>query len=290
MKRIIIYVVLGVLALAVLGTAAVAYAHEGGLFGRGVGGRVTAIDGNTLTVENPQGDTGTIVTNSDTQFTVNGEDGSLADISVGMFAGARGEMNEDSTQVTATQVRASDEMPRRKDHHGVGGEVTAINGDTITVKNPHGDTGTIVTNSDTQFIVNGEDGSLADISVGMFAGARGEMNEDGTQVTATQVRASDEMPHRKDHHGVGGEVTAINGDTITVKNPHGDTGTIVTNNDTEFTVNGEDGSLSDIKEGMFAGARGEMNEAGTQVTATQVLASDEMLRRGRHGRHQIDNQ
>ena len=115
MKRITIYIVLGVVALAVLGTVAVAYAHEGGLFGRGVGGRVTAIDGNTITVENPHGDTGTIITNNDTQFTVNGEDGSLSDIKEGMFTGARGEMNEDGTQFTATEVIAGDEMPRRGD-------------------------------------------------------------------------------------------------------------------------------------------------------------------------------
>ena len=30
----------------------------------------------------------------------------------------------------------------------------------------------------------------------------------------------------------------------------------------------------------------EMNEDGTRVTATHVMASDEMPRRGGHGRHQ----
>ena len=53
---------------------------------------MTAIDGNTITVENPRGE-GTIITNDETKFIVNGEEeGSLADVEVGKFAGAHGEM------------------------------------------------------------------------------------------------------------------------------------------------------------------------------------------------------
>ncbi|GAB4449144.1 MAG: hypothetical protein Kow0031_31610 [Anaerolineae bacterium] len=122
MKRVSLFLVLAMLAIAMIGTTAVAFAHNGegrpggpdGPGGRGIGGQVTAIDGSTLTVESPRG-TATIVTTADTTFTVNGEAGSLSDISVGMFAGARGEVSEDGSSVTADQVMASDEAPQRPD-------------------------------------------------------------------------------------------------------------------------------------------------------------------------------
>jgi hypothetical protein len=123
MKRISLFLVLALLAIGMIGTTAVAFAHNGvgqpgapgSPGGRGIGGEVTAIDGDTLTVESPRG-TGTIVTTADTTFTVNGEAGSLSDIGVGMFAGARGEVSEDGSSVTATEVRASDEQPQRPDN------------------------------------------------------------------------------------------------------------------------------------------------------------------------------
>ena len=202
MKQATKFVLFAVLTLALMSSAAIAFAQSGdiqsrGPGGRGIGGEVTAIDGNTITVENPRG-TGTIVTNGDTQFMVNGEEGNLSDIQVGMFAGAKGEVSEDGTSVTAEMVFAGDERPQRdgrKGGRGVGGEVTAIDGNTITVENPRG-TGTIVTTDDTQFMVNGEEGNLSDIQVGMFVGAKGEMSEDGSSVTASHVFAADELPQR----------------------------------------------------------------------------------------------
>jgi hypothetical protein len=212
MKRITIFLLFSILVIVLLAGAAIVFAQEspadvqgrhGGPGGRGIGGEVTSIDGSTIHVKSPHGEAA-IVTNDSTEFVVNGADGSLADIAVGMFVHAQGEKNDDDT-LTATRVFASDEAPQRPERGGpggppgVGGEVTSIDGSTIHVKSPHGEAA-IVTNDSTEFVVNGADGSLADIAVGMFVHAQGEKNDDGT-LTATRVFASDEAPQRPERGG-----------------------------------------------------------------------------------------
>jgi hypothetical protein len=203
MKRIVKYLVFTILAVAMLSGAAIAFAQGGaagpggpggpGKPGRGVGGEVISIDGSTIHVENPR-EEATIVTTDSTEFVVNGEAGDLDDIEVGMFVHAEGERNDDDT-FTATRVVASDEAPPPPPGgpgRGVGGEVTSIDGSTIHVENPHRETAIITTDS-TEFVVNGEEGDLDDVEVGMFVHAEGERNDDDT-FTATRVIASDEAP------------------------------------------------------------------------------------------------
>jgi hypothetical protein len=181
------------------------------------------------------------------------------------------------TATIAWAAQGGPEGRRGPGDRGVGGEVTSIDGQTIYVENPHG-SASIITTDNTEFVVNGEAGSLSDISVGMFAHAPGEKDDNGN-VTATRVFASDEAPpHPRDGEGrpgrgVGGEVTSIDGQTINVENPRG-SASIITTDDTEFVVNDEAGSLSDISVGMFVRAQGEKDDAGN-VTATRVCASDE---------------
>jgi len=166
-----------------------------------VGGEVTAVDGNTIKVDNPRDGEGTIVTNDETEFIVNGEAGRLADVTVGKFVGAHGEMQDDGS-ILADQVMVHDEAPVPPDGPGrpgrgphVGGEVTSVDGNTIKVENPRDGEGTIVTTDETEFIVNGEAGSLADVVVGKFVGAHGEMQDDDS-ILADRVMVSDELPER----------------------------------------------------------------------------------------------
>jgi hypothetical protein len=122
MKRITMFLLFSILAIALLAGAAIVFAQErpadiqgrpGGPGGPGVGGEVTSIDGATIHVKNPHGEAA-IVTNDSTEFVVNGADGSLADVKVGMFVHAQGEKNDDDT-LTATRVFASDEQPQPPD-------------------------------------------------------------------------------------------------------------------------------------------------------------------------------
>jgi len=124
MKKYIKYIIGALLIVGILGGAAVAYAAQGVDFeahrggpggpgrGPGVGGEVTAVDGTTITVETPRGEAGTIVTDEETEFIVNGEAGSLADVEVGKFVGAHGEMQDDGS-ILADRVMVTDELPTR---------------------------------------------------------------------------------------------------------------------------------------------------------------------------------
>jgi len=257
--------------------------------GRGprVGGEVTSVEGNIIKVENPRDGEGTIVTDEETEFIVNGEAGSLADVAVGKFVGARGKMQDDDS-LLADRVMVHDELPGPPDGPGrglgIGGEVTAVNGNIIRVENPRGE-GTIVTNDATEFIVNGESGSLADVIVGKFVMAMGEKQDDGS-VLADRVKVMDEAPappNGPGHPGrgphVGGEVTSVEGKIIKVENPRDGEGSIVTDEETEFIVNGEAGSLADVTVGKFVGATGEMQDDGS-ILADRVKVIDELPERG----------
>ncbi len=206
MKKATVFVILTLIAAVMLGGAAIAYAAPGvdqitghGPGGRGAGGEVTAVDGTTITAENPRG-TVTILTDESTEFTINGEAGSLSDVEVGQFVRAEGTRNDDGT-FSASRVLVSDELPARPEPgrggsggRGAGGEVTAVDSTTITAENPRG-TETILTDDDTEFTVNGEAGSLSDVEVGQFVRAEGTRNDDGT-FSASRVLVSDELPAR----------------------------------------------------------------------------------------------
>src|SRR4029450_8055737 len=72
-----------------------------------LGGAGTAVDGSTITVEGRDGETATITVNGDTEYQVNGDDATLADVEVGMVLIAEGTDNGDGL-ITATEVKAAD--------------------------------------------------------------------------------------------------------------------------------------------------------------------------------------
>ena len=98
----------------------------------------------------------------------------------------------------AMSANAAAGSPAHGPGHGVGGQVTAIDGTTITVKTPQG-TATIATTASTTFEVNRKAGSLSDITVGLFIHAEGAKGTDGV-LTATRVIASSTRPERPARH------------------------------------------------------------------------------------------
>jgi hypothetical protein len=71
------------------------------------GGEVTAVSGNTITVERRDGATSTINVDGSTTYTVNGDSAALADVKVGMLLVAEGTENSDGS-LDATTVKAGD--------------------------------------------------------------------------------------------------------------------------------------------------------------------------------------
>lgn len=152
---------------------------------------------------------------------------------------------------------------------GPGGEVTAIDGKTLTVTTPASTTLTVVV-SDTTRIMLAEtqsEGTLTDISVGASIGVRGRPDADGVvqAVDIVVLPAGDRA---------GGRVTAVNGQTISVENPRsGDTATIVTNDETTFRLGRDgEGSLVDVTADRFVMAYGSTQADGSLAARLVMLA------------------
>jgi hypothetical protein len=145
-------------------------------FGRGGFGfgeiTITAISGSDLSLKTGDGWTRTITVTADTTITRAGTAITVADLKVGdeiRFAQTR---NADGTY-TVTKIQLV--IP------SVAGEVTAVDGSTITVKRFDGTTQIIHVDSSTTYTVAGVTSStLADIKVGAFIVAQGTQRADGS--------------------------------------------------------------------------------------------------------------
>jgi hypothetical protein len=153
------------------------------------------------------------------------------------------------------------------DHGGPGrggATITAITGSNISLTTADGWTRTITVDSGTTYAKGGATIALGDLKVGDEIGFRETKEADGSY-TIDSVAVI--LPH------AGGEVTAINGSTITVKDRDGTSVTITVTGTTTYQVAGATAALSDIKVGMFLVAEGTQNSDGS-LAATMVRAGD----------------
>jgi hypothetical protein len=247
------------------------------------GGTVTAVSGNTITVQGggpaSNGATRTITVNGDTLYFTGGPGqsakASLADVQVGGRIHAEG-TTDSSGNFTAVLVRV--EAP------SAGGEVSAVSGNTITVKAggpaSNGATQTITVSGSTTYTIGGPDsttaGSLADVQVGTRIRATGTLNGDGS-LSAAAVRI-DQPPSTTGTPPtppVGGprghgDVTAVSGNTITVQDNGpagaGATQSITVTASTVYLVGGPGsvtkGSLANVTIGTHVHAEGATDSNG----------------------------
>lgn len=205
MKRLVLIAVAVLALVAMAGTAGVEAARGGP--GRGPGGTgrpggpppaaagtVASVDGATISVTTDQG-TVKVQTTSSTTYEVNRAQASLADIKAGLYLCAFGTKNSDGS-VTATSIKAGPERPAGppQGQRGPGGQVTSIDGATISANGREGSV-KIVTNASTTFEVNGAAGRLSDVKTGMYVRTQGTKASDGS-FTATRVVATTERPPR----------------------------------------------------------------------------------------------
>lgn len=181
----------------------------------------------------------------------------------GGIAGYVGMVSADTSTSTNQERHMFDESTPH-----VGGEVTAINGTTITVNDMRkGGTYTIDASGAT-FMNDGASADISAITVGSHVMAEGTL--DGTTLTATKVMSG---MSKGGHgfggrgHGVMGSVTAVDGNTITVTGKDGQSYTV---NAASATVQKMvAGSISDIAIGDRIGVQGTVS--GNSVTATQIM-------------------
>jgi hypothetical protein len=67
------------------------------------------------------------------------------------------------------------------------GDVTSVNGDTVSITDPEGFTRTIVVGSSTTYTKSGEMAALSDVTVGTLISARGQVDSNHTSLDASSV-------------------------------------------------------------------------------------------------------
>ena len=151
--------------------------------------------------------------------------------------------------------------------------ITAISGSDLSLKTADGWTRTITVTADTTITRAGTAITVADLEVGdeiRFAQTR---NADGTY-TVTKIQLV--IP------SVAGQVTAVDGSTITVKRLDGTTETIHVDASTTYTVAGvTTPTLSDIKVGAFIVAQGTQRADGSLDAAAVHSGFEKRLRAAR---------
>ena len=166
-----------------------------------VRGRVVAIEGQAITVEDKAGKHTDVITSDETGFRVkNKPEATLADIQVGMLLGAAGQFDA-SGALVAKQVIAGP-LPERKHKGGPigGGEVSSANGNEFVIKYLDGSSLTITTGADTLVITRGDAGSgpalgsLSDVKAGVRILVFGVPSSDGGELAARVILVGQDRP------------------------------------------------------------------------------------------------
>lgn len=161
---------------------------------------------------------------------------------------------------------------------GTAGNITAINGDTLTIKTMSG-TETIKTTADTMFRRNRENARLSDFKVGDTVFVAGDKSGDTWTARIVAMRSGPGMfnPDDLGKKFIIGEVTKIDGTKITVKRPDNVEQTIEVDDDTSFrNTRRESVTLADIKVGDHIGGRGKL-ENGTFLASVLTVGLPERM-------------
>jgi len=229
------------------------FGGNGGPTGGAVRGPITikSIDGSNLTLVTDDGWKRTITITSDTKITKGGQAIALTDLAVGDEIRFSQTRNADGTY-TITAIVVPTPI--------AGGDVTAVDATTITVKDRGGATRVITVTGSTVYQLGKTTGTKVDVKVGTRILAQGTLS--GTTFTAITVRIS--IPE------VGGAVTAKTNDTITITGRDGKTTVLQVTDKTTYEVEGKaSATLSDIAVGDRVDAAG-LPRADGSVDATSV--------------------
>ena len=222
-------------------------------FGRFGGITVTAINGSNLSLKTDDGWTRTIAITSSTKITKGGQTISASDLKVGDSIGLGQTRNDDgSFSIDSITVL----VPQ------VAGTVSDVTSNGFTLKARDGTTWTITVTDSTSYRVGSARGTRSDVKAGVDVIVAGNRGSSDTSLTALTVQVR--LPV------VFGEVTAKNGNTITIKRGDGTTQTVHVGNGTTYKVAGVDNAqLSDIAVGMQIVVQGAQRSDGS-IDATIV--------------------
>ncbi len=154
------------------------------------------------------------------------------------------------------------------------GQVTAIEGTTLTVKTPDGER-QVTTNDETRFRIPGvENPTIADVNVGDYILARGELDSTGTFVAQAILAVSGQRVGRFIAQGT---VSAIEGTTLVLDTLQGEK-QVTTDEAIFWAPDVENPSLADVQVGDPVVAWGRPDEDGSLAARLVAIASAEELR------------
>jgi hypothetical protein len=159
--------------------------------------------------------------------------------------------------------------------HSVRGDITAISGNTITVKTDDGPVYTVATSPNTRFRKQRDLIKISDLHVGDMIAAIGDKDPKAKTVGAVFVMVIDKEQYEKARADFGktwtaGVVQSIDGTNIVVKRPDNVTQTIAVDENTSFRKHREDITLPDIKVGDNVTARGALQNGAFLATELNV--------------------
>ena len=268
-----------VIALPVFAEANPGFARDGRM--PAVIGTVSAISGNTITVNGRQGfgASATTVTYTvdvtNAKVIKNNATSTVAGIVAGDTVAVQGTVS--GTNITATNIRDGVMSQGPRAGMGIRGTVSAISGTSITMTGVAApNRGTAITYtvdaSSATVMKSGAASSVSNIAVGDTIIVQGTVS--GTNITAKTIR--DGLPQQAIQGNgepvVAGSVTAISGSTITITNKSNVTYTIDATN-AKFDVKGVlSPTISNITVGDNITVQGTVN--GNAVTASSVIKQE----------------
>jgi hypothetical protein len=161
---------------------------------------------------------------------------------------------------------------------GTAGNITAINGDTLTIKTIAG-TETVKTSGETMFRRDRQAAKLSDFKVGDTVFVAGDKSGDTWTARMVATRTGPGMfnPDDLGKKFIMGEVTKIDGTKITIERPDRVEQTIEVDDDTSFrNSRRESVTLADLKVGDHVGGRGKLQD-GTFVASVLTVGLPERM-------------
>ncbi len=180
---------------------------------------------------------------------------------------------------------------QRGNFQGTGGTITAISGDTITLKTMDGKQATVKVTPEARYRRDRQEAKFSDFKVGDTVMVRGEPTGENTwtaQGVMYDQNMSERMTMMRQEMGkkfIAGEVAKVDGTSLTINRPDGQTQVIQVDETTSFrNAKRESITLADIKVGDHVMGRGDLKDGVFVPSVLNVGAPGEMrMRRGPGG-------
>lgn len=224
--------------------------------GDGPHGTVTAIGSGTVTAAQADGTSVTFTTTSATTYEKDGVSSTAAALAVGDDVSVRTVRPTSTTARPSTTATEIDIMSP-----SISGTVQSVSSDTIVVADGQGFWRTIDTSASTTYTDGGAAATASAVTVGETIRATGSVDANHTDLDASSVDVV--LPVKV------GTVSAVSGDTITLKESASKTVTVTTSASTLYRSGSATANASSVPTGSTIAVEGTVDSSGN-IAATSL--------------------